>query len=458
VAGQPVPSSVVSGLLARIGLGARAAGPWVDLDGRFALGALTGRGAKPEAEHIGAAAREARRARRIAELEDRIAALEAEISAQDDGLAAIERRRAALDAELAALPAVDAVASALDAVRVAAAMEADGARAHEQALADARAAGDAEIAADAARREHAAGHGLAPRLDESALAGLRDASAELAAAAGTVSRAWTRAAQDDEAAAVLGQRVTEAQRVAAERDARACDEQAEADRLAAEHAVREGALGTSGEALRRRHAVVQAELRVGREEMRRTGETAQEAAIAAGRLEHDAAARAAEHERVRSEREAAGDAFAQLGTTGLLALVLEEAAPVDAAAAGEWSLTRALEVARALPDGLLAVRSASGPLAVDVQRSVQLLDRELAEADMGAYGIRGDDGLLLVRVTEGAGEQPLLQVLDALTAEIADRERVLSAEERRLFSDALVEEIADHLRQRMHYVRGRLEA
>ncbi|MGH2997408.1 MAG: SbcC/MukB-like Walker B domain-containing protein, partial [Gaiellaceae bacterium] len=67
------------------------------------------------------------------------------------------------------------------------------------------------------------------------------------------------------------------------------------------------------------------------------------------------------------------------------------------------------------------------------------------------------DGLLLVRVTEGGGEQPLAQVLDALSAEIADRERVLTTEERRVFSEALVEEIADHLRQRIHEVRGRIE-
>ena len=54
---------------------------------------------------------------------------------------------------------------------------------------------------------------------------------------------------------------------------------------------------------------------------------------------------------------------------------------------------------------LLSVRSTPGELGIEVQRGVQLLDRELAEADMGAYASRGENGLLLVHVTEGGGEQ-----------------------------------------------------
>ena len=286
---------------------------------------------------------------------------------------------------------------------------------------------------------------------------MREAGAELAGAAGNVARAWALAARQREAGAAIGARLAEAQRVAAELDGRARDEQSEADRLTADHAARERALGASGEELRRRHAEVQSELRAGREAQRRAGEIAQTAAIVAAGLERDAAAQADEHERVRRQREAAGAGFAQLGAAGVLQLVLGEAAPGDVDGARSWSVTRALEVARALPEELVAVRSASGALAVEVQRNVQLLDRELAEADMGAYASRGDDGLLLVRVTEGGGEQPLAQLLDALSAEIADRERVLTTEERRVFSDALVEEIADHLRQRIHEVRARIE-
>ena len=73
---------------------------------------------------------------------------------------------------------------------------------------------------------------------------------------------------------------------------------------------------------------------------------------------------------------------------------------------------------------------------------------------MGAYAVRGEDELLLVHVTDAGTDRSLAAILEALATEIVDREQVLSAEERRVFNDALVEEIADHLRARIHAVKG----
>ncbi|MGI8428608.1 MAG: SbcC/MukB-like Walker B domain-containing protein, partial [Solirubrobacteraceae bacterium] len=325
------------------------------------------------------------------------------------------------------------------------------------ALTGACAAADAELAADAARREHAAAHGLSAPLDEPALDRLRDAAAELSGTAATAARSWALAAREATTATTLAARLSEAQQAAIEHDRRARTEQAEGDRLSAEHAARERALGATGEELRRRHAAVVAKLKGNRETLQRTAEAAQQALIATVGLERDAATRATAHEQAHRKREDASVAFAQLAQAGILQLVLDAAAPNDVERADAWTFTRTLEVARALPEQLLTVRSASSALAVEVQRNVQLLDRELAEADMGAYASQGEDGLLLVRVTEGGGEQTLAQVLNTLKAEIADREQILTAEERRVFNDALVEEIADHLRQRIHEVRRRVE-
>ncbi len=457
VADQAVAEAVVTELLRGVGLGGHDTGPWVDFDGRFLLGPLAGRGSKDRAEHIGAAAREARRAARIAELRDRIASLEAEIEAHDAGIAEVDRRRAALDAELDAMPTVDAIASAVDALRVASALEAEAGRAHEQASVAARTAAGAEIAADAVRREHADAHGLPAPLDEAALDGLGDAAAELPGAAAAVGSAWALADREAQAAATVATRLSEAQRVAGEQDRRARDEQAESDRLAAEHAAREEALGATGEELRRRHAEVVSALQTTRATHRHASEAAQRAQIAVAGLERDADTRAGEHEATRARREGANIAFRQLAKAGVLQTVLGDAAPVDAEQHAGWTFTRTLEVARALPQELLSVRSTTGELGVEVQRGVQLLDRELAEADMGAYATLGDDELLLVHVTEGGGEQSLAQILETLSAEIADREQILTVEERRVFNDALVEEIADHLRHRIHEVRGRVE-
>ncbi len=454
---QPVAADVVRRLLASIGLGKREAGPWIDVDGRFALGPLRGRGAKQQAEHVGAAAREARRAARVAALREQIGSLESKIARCDAALAEVDRRREALTADLDALPGADAVASALEAVRVCAALESDAERTHEQASATARSAADAELAADAARREHGVAHGLVAALDEPGLDRLRDATAELAASGATVGRSWALAEREGQAADALAGRLSEAQEAATERQRRARDEQAEASRLAAEHAAREQALGTTGAELRRRHEQVVTELKATRESHRGAGEAARDALVAVAGLERDDRSRADDHEAAREQRERASVAFRQLAQAKILQLVMADGAPADAGQAAAWTFTRTLEVARALPPELVSVRSGSGELGIEVQRGVQLLDRELAEADMGAYARRGEDGLLLVQVTEGGGEQPLGQILDTLATEIADREQILTAEERRVFNDALVEEIADHMRHRIHEVRGRVE-
>ncbi|HWD75614.1 MAG TPA: TIGR02680 family protein [Solirubrobacteraceae bacterium] len=457
VANQPVATEVVGQLLAGIGLGSRPSGPWVELDGRFDLGPLSGRGVKPQAEHIGAAARAARRAARVAELRIRIESLQAKIDRHDEQIAELGRRRRTLEAELSALPPVDAIAAAVDALRVTTALEAEASRAHEQASIAAREAADAELAADAARREHGAAHGLHGALGEAALDERRDAAAELAGAAGSVGGVWALAEREAHAAAVLAERLAEARHRTTEAGRRADAEAAQATRLTAEHAERERALGATGEELRRRHAEVVAALKATRETHRDAAETAQRALIEVAGLERDERTCAAEHELARSRREQASLAFRQLAQAGILQLALRETTPADAATAGTWTATRTLEVARGLPPELLAVRTGSGEQAVEVQRAVQLLDRELAEADMAAYATRGEDGLLLVRVTDAGGEQTLTQMLETLSAEIADREQILTAEERRVFTDALVEEIADHLRQRIHEVRGRVE-
>ncbi|MGA2009795.1 MAG: TIGR02680 family protein [Solirubrobacteraceae bacterium] len=454
---QPVAPSVVALLLRGIGLGERAAGPWVDFDGRFVLGPLTGRGTKDQAEHLGAAAREARRAARIAELRDGIASLRAEIASVDGKIAAIDRRRETLTGELDAVASVEPIASAVDAVRVVAALEAEATRIHEQASRAARDAADAELSADGARREHAVAHGLPPSLDEAGLDERRDAAAELAGAVTAVAGAWARADRESRSAAALAHRLSDAQRTAAAESERCQDEQAEADRLSAEHTARERALGETGEQVRIRHAEVVSALKVTRDAHRHAAGAAQEALIAVAGLERDQSAAVTEHERTRGVREIASVAFRQLAQAGVLALVLGDAAPGDQAQSGGWTVTRTLELARALPPELLSMRSSSGELGVEVQRGVQLLDRELAEADMGAYASRGEDELLLVHVTDSGGDQTLAQILETLGAEIADREQILTAEERRVFNEALVEEIADHLRQRIHEVRGRIE-
>lgn len=435
-----------------VGTGASAA---IGADGSFVLGPLRGRAAKDQAEHLGAAARAARRARRLAEVRDAldaVAARQAEIDAALDRLAA---RSAALDADLAAFPSAAALDAALRSLGVAVAVEGRATTEHEQAEAEATRHAGVLLATQADQREHAVAHGLSPELDDDALVARREACSELAGVVAGVARELDALALARETNA--GRRERQAALASRagvrERDALAAEEQAA--RLGAEHAAREAALGEEGAALRRRHAEVTKAL-TNMHGAQRDG------AGALAKL-HDAArdaardARDAESARdvTRATREAALRAVRGLARGGLIVAALGAAAPDDVAGASEWPLTRALEVARGLPDHVTRVRTPSGELAQRVSRAVMDLGQELAEADLGVY-TEAHEGVLVVRVTEGPADRTLDEVLRGLDLDLAERERLLTAEERRVFGATLVEELADHLRVRIRGVHDRV--
>ncbi len=458
VQGAGVDAPLIEGLLRRVALDVPGAScqpsAAVDSQGRFALGPLSGAAGKDHVDYIGATARAERRVREIAALAER----EAHLAAQGDRLAAeavtLDGRLARLREELAGFPDSNEVAAALRALGVAHALHARAAAEHEQVVADARAAADEQVARAAARREHAVEHRLAPDLDADALALRREACASYVAGAPGAAREWWAAADAGDRVMASLERLAARQAAAAEREHAAKPERQEAERLAAEHAAREVALGDTAAEVRARHTQVTQELRAAR--AHRDDLDASERGGDRAVHERSAAESAAERDRdtATQRREVAVAAFARPAAAGLLPLAVGDAAPPDHADASRWPLTRALEVARALPAELLAVRSSAGELAQEVLRRVALLDRELADADMGAHASQDADGLVLVHVSEGAGARGLAEVLDALDGEIAERERVLSAEERRVFNDALVEELAEHLRLRIHGVRS----
>lgn len=91
-------------------VGGRHRGPEADPvvavapDGRWRVAGLAGSGDKPEAAHVGAAARDRARRRRIAELDRSIGELDGELAELDTTADALTRRRDALHAEWNAVP------------------------------------------------------------------------------------------------------------------------------------------------------------------------------------------------------------------------------------------------------------------------------------------------------------------------------------------------------------------
>ncbi len=454
-----VDAALIERVLASVAYGPTAIGTSapaaIGADGSFVLGPLHGRAAKEQAEYLGASARAARRMRRLAEIK---AALEALAGRRAETVARLDRltdRSAALDAELAALPPSAALDAALRSLGVAVSLEGRAGTEHAQAEAEATRHADVLLGAQADQREHAVAHGLAPELDDDALVARREACSQLAAVVAGVARELDALALARETLAGRRERQAElAARVEVrERDALAAEEQAA--RLASEHAAREAALGEEGAALRRRHAEVTQALADLRGAQRAAADALAKLHDAARDAARDAREAASLRDATRTTREEALGAVRGLVRGGLIVAALGDAAPADAADAAEWPLTRALEVARGLPDQVTRVRTPSGELAQRVSRAVMDLGQELAEADLGVY-TEAHDGVLVIRVTEGPADRTLDEVLRGLELDLAERERLLTAEERRVFGATLVEELADHLRVRIRAVHDRV--
>ncbi len=455
--GAPAP---LLATLASIGLAADAPAEGaiaVDVGGGFALGPLRGRYAKERAEHIGASARAAARERRRVALEAELAEAEHQLAAVDDALTALETRGERLTAEEAGFPSLASISAANRALLVAERHTDQLAAEQAEAAAAARAAAERDERARAASRAHAHGSGLPTLLDSGELRTRAHAATryedglDLTIAACRRARALgERAARDRERVADLRARVEALGRAAQ-------SEASEARRLVAEHAERDAALSAEASELRVRREAVDAELARTRTEVGRLQDADKQAGVAVAQAV-TAVERATEGEvAARASREAALAVFARLERVDVFRLALDEDAPEDHRHAAAWTLTRALEVLRAIP-AVRLVKEPAEKLAGALTRACSELDRDLAqEADMSVFTTLDADGILAVRVRDGAAERSLPELTARLGGEIAERDRTLTAEQRRVFGEALLEEIAAHLRGRVHEVRTRVE-
>ena len=97
-------ADVVTSLLASIGCGRNAATAWVDRDGTWQVGPATGAWTKREVQHIGAAAREARRQRQIELLAEEIASATLQLSKLEAATQSLDDDRRQIKAALDVVP------------------------------------------------------------------------------------------------------------------------------------------------------------------------------------------------------------------------------------------------------------------------------------------------------------------------------------------------------------------
>jgi uncharacterized protein (TIGR02680 family) len=437
--------ATVAAVLAGIGLGLGGAGTWVDPAGGWRLGVAEGAWAKPAARFVGRGAREAARRRRLAELGQEIAEAEAAVSNADQPREAVEARQRALEAELARVPDDQPLRDA----HTAAARAATDLRQCQERV-DAQeavvaAAATAAATAGAGRDQAAADLALPTGLE--ALQAVRDAVGAYRTA---VARLWPEVR--GHADRLGGRRAAEAELREAEEavgrraeEARATDTEAHAaerrrDEVRAQLGATVAELAARLEAARAEVARLDGEVgRLGDARLDLTGRLGN----AAGR-EHELTTNL---ERETEWRSRATAAFQRFAATGLLATARPELDLPDPSA--PWAPDPAVRLARRVEQALAEVESGD-PAWERVQRELTHGFKELADA-LSRYGHEAtadlaEDRYVVAVAFQGQPRTPD-ELVGLLGEEIDHRERVLSAKERELLEEHLVNEVASHLQE-----------
>jgi uncharacterized protein (TIGR02680 family) len=449
---QPdVPADQIAAVLASIATTMDKPVPTaVAPDGRYAHGIGVGAYAKPVPEYIGATARAARRAARIAECDRALAELDAEIGGVETERDAVARMLSEIDEAAAALPPLAPIHTALREL-------------------------DRAAATLAARREAAAA--AAQRLDQ--------ALAEQSAAAAALRRVVAERSLPVERVDVVadavsrferrGERLDSAYRAAAiaadgAEQARVRHEEAVGRLTAAETAAHQARLRhqEKDQAYQTLRATIGAEAKQVIAEVARVAgqiDTA-EAALAQARTRLDAAGRAAAAATARVElgEQAVGEAvteaaqearrlrpYAQPDLLGLLRCPTDLRWPAGEEAGGE--LDRQVV---ALHDAILAATRELSPTETSLKQSATRLTTGLSElqAQLPAAGLDHrpewdtDDGVIVVRVGDEQGLSPVAQFAERIARERRDQEQLLTDAEQRILEDALLGQLARQIHQR----------
>ncbi|MBV9093108.1 MAG: TIGR02680 family protein [Streptosporangiaceae bacterium] len=434
----------VRAVLSAIGLGGTD-GTWVSTDGRWANGVLSGAWWKDSASYIGEGAREAARRARIMRLSEELQQERTAVGELDAALAEVGARRERLADEHRAVPSDTAVREART---VAAAERKRRGELREQHAAAVTLCGQRQEtlhAAVARTEEFATDVGLpaepgglaevkigvdAYRL---ALAGLWPAAEMWQGAAGAA----------DEASAELAEsrgRLDEAAEAAA----------AARKEASAAQAMYDAVLQTAGAAVEELYR----QLEEVRHDMERRGAAEKAARAVEQQALGDRGKAEGARERLRTEideagrtRDAAVAEFRSFAATGLLRVALPTLDVPDVTQ--PWAATPAVLLARAVNAGLESVDDADGPWD-RIQKRVTEEHKLLADA-MARHGhsagLTLHDGVIAVDVVFQGRSHDIPGLAEALREEAEQRARLLSAKEREILENHLLNEVAGTLHE-----------
>ncbi|WP_373694015.1 TIGR02680 family protein [Parafrankia sp. BMG5.11] len=443
-------------LLATIGLRGsdRPSGPdrapdgsasWVGVDGSFGNGTLTGSWHKPAAGYIGEGSREAARRARLGRLRADAELTEERLTRLAAAGAELADRLEALAAEHRAFPAdtdlrdAHATLSAEHATR----RRVDADHDHAAAIADRR----RQVAAQAREQVEDFAADVRLPVEPAALASVRRALGDYRTALARLWPAATALARSRTAAA--GARaelaeVTARHRQAAEEQAEA---EAQADAGAERHRVLAETAGAAVDELFRKLAAVEAEL-ADRDRREKAARAAERAAIdARGKADGRRETLRASITAAAAERESAIARLRAFAATGLLTVAVPDLDLPDTSAA--WAPNPAIALARAVNAALGDVDDSDRRWEL-VQQRVSGEHKILTDAlsrHGHSVGMTVADGVIVVDVLFQGRRQDVPELVTALAGETEQRALLLSAKEREVLENHLVNEVASALQE-----------
>jgi uncharacterized protein (TIGR02680 family) len=436
-----VPAEVVAGLLASVPLASHGDVAVGD-DGRYRLGPLAGRHRIGAPRYIGATARAAHRAARVAALDDELAALDRDADRVAGELAEVDTWLVAVDAATAALPSVAGLQERLRRRDLAAGR-------HQQA----RAALDAARAeAQTARREatdrrnalHREARTRALPADPDGIATVTQALDRFAAdgteLAHTLERLSDHRDARDQAAARAATAATAADQAARElTDARRAHEA-----RSVESRTLRGSIGADVEQVLTELEQTERAIRAGEQQTRELARRLQEAAAARGQAEGEVIAAADAVAATVGQVEQAHERLAVL-TRPDLAAPLELDVPADLAA------DALLDAVDTLVTGVSAADERRKAAQTRVVRAFEDLQRELGAGYHAAWDV--EDDVIVVTVGDDLGVRSAAGFAQHLAHQRAEQEALLTARERALFEDTLLTSVCGQIHGRIQATR-----
>lgn len=445
-----IAPATIEAVLAQIG--ARAgADVWVDTNGRWRLGPLHGTWTKPTAQHIGAGTREVHRRQRLQQLAADIDQARHEIAAIRDELTELARRRKVLTAELAAAPKDGDMRKAHAELNSA---RSQVQRQREKLIEAERAVRDAREAVEFARRtrdDDARDLGLSTWVDDlqahdEALAEYRQAVAELWPAITALEAARSQSAE-------ATTRAVTARKVRDERKADADVAAAAARKAEVEYRTLEETRGAAAREIVAQLAVLNKQHGSLLEQQAQEGKRRDEHRLKAAVAEEKAKNTTADMQRHDDARAQAIGTLQRFAGLGLLAVACSGLGDVHDADAGDWSVKRAVELARRVDQTLADVAhddAAWNRAQSNFHQEYEKLQQALRSLDFSPAIRPADDGLYVVTVPFRGLVQAIPEFRDTLNDEIRERQALLAADERRILEEHLMGEIAAHLRELLH--------